>query len=76
MKPEFDTRDADEHAAVAAALAELPPEHPACIAYFLNNEDTLRLTHLVGRRDLSDRLTQTWLDGYNRVLRGTSHFRP
>ena len=76
MDTAFDTRDAEEHAAIAAILAELPPEHPACIAYFLDHEDTIRLTHLVCREDLVDRLTQAWLDGYNRMLRRTSHFRP
>lgn len=76
MDPRIDTRDAEEHAAIAAALAELPPEHPACTAYFLEYEDTRALTHLVGRRDLSERLTRAFLDGYNRRFWSVGHFRP
>ena len=50
-------------------------EHPARVAY-ADHEDTIRLTHLVGRRDLAERLTQAFLDGYNRMLRRQAHFRP
>jgi hypothetical protein len=74
MDPKFDSRDAEEHAAIATILAELPPEHPACITYFLDHEDTRRLAHLVGQDDLAERLKQGWLDGYNCLLRRQSHF--
>jgi len=76
MDPKFDTRDAEEHAAVAAALAALPASHPACIAYFLDHECTIGLTHLVDDQELARNLTNVYLDGYNRMLRRTSHFRP
>jgi hypothetical protein len=76
MDPRYDTRDAAEHAAVAAILAELPADHPACVAY-AEHVDTIQLTHLVGRMDLADRLKEAYLDGYRQLLkRSASHFRP
>lgn len=74
--PQYDTRDAEEHAAIAAILAELPVDHPAHLAY-RDHEDTRRLTHLADRQDLAERLTLAFLDGYNRLLRRAGrHFRP
>lgn len=75
MDLRYDIRDAEEHAAIAAALAELPADHPARVAYE-DHADTIRLTHLVGRQDLADRLAEAFLDGYDRMRRARGgHFR-
>lgn len=73
--PPPDTRDAEEHAAIAEILAELPAGHVARIAYEAG-ADTIRLAHLVDRRDLAQRLTDAHVAGYNRMLRRHGHFRP
>jgi hypothetical protein len=68
MNAAYDIRDAEEHAAIAAALAELSADHPARIAYE-RHADTVLLTKLVGRQDLADRLAKAFLDGYERMRR-------
>jgi hypothetical protein len=76
MDLQYDTRDTEEHATVAAILSQLPADHPAQLAY-REHEATIGLTHLVGLQDLVEQLTQAYLDGYNRMLRRTgAHFRP
>jgi hypothetical protein len=53
----------------------LPADHRARTAH-REGADAIALTHLVdGRKDLVDRLTQVWLDGYGRMLRRTGGFR-
>src|SRR5689334_18361328 len=58
-----DYRDELEHADVAAALSELPDDHPARAAYCEgHNSDSISLTHLVGDRpDVVARLVQAYL---------------
>lgn len=69
-----DSRDAQERAAVAAILAELPPDHPARRAHDAG-VDTIRLMHLVAERpDLVERLKIARLDAFGRTLGGG--FRP
>ncbi len=66
--PRYDKRDAEDHAAIVAILAELPEDHPAQIAYS-DHDDTIRLTHLVADRpELSAALKEVFLDGYHRSL--------
>ena len=60
---------------IAAVLSELPADHPTRLAYG-DHKDAIRLTHLVGCRNLSERLTQVFLDGYNEVLGRQAQFRP
>ena len=70
MDPCFDARDAEERAAIAAALTVLPAEHPARLAY-PDHINTIRLAHLVAERpELVEALKEAWLAGYNRTLRG------
>jgi hypothetical protein len=70
-----DLRDAEEHAAVTAALEQLPADHPARVAY-LDRADTIALTHLVADRpDLVDALKEAYLASHRRLLR-SGHFRP
>jgi len=40
MDPTHDLRDAEEHAAITAALEQLPADHPARLAY-LDHTDTV-----------------------------------
>jgi hypothetical protein len=70
----FVRRDAEEQAAVAAALSLLRSDHPARVA-FENGLDTIALTHLVAdRQDLVNALKKAYLDGFGR---GIGHgFRP
>ena len=77
MSPDqYDTRDAQEHADVAAVLTALPPEHPAHEAY-ARGVGTLELTHLVADRvELVDGLKEAFLAGYRRLLDGSGGFRP
>lgn len=72
-----DIRHPEEHAAVAAALERLPPDHRARAAY-AEGLDTIALTHLVADRpELVVALTEAFLAGYRRSLeRWGSHFRP
>lgn len=73
---EYDTRDAQEHADVAAVLEELAADHPARDAYALG-AGTIDLTHLVADiPELVERLTEAFLAGYRRMLAGTDTFRP
>lgn len=71
----MDAHDDEERAAIAAILEELPVDHHAREAHRAG-ADAIALTHLVGRRDLSERLTAAWLAGYNRLMRRAEHFRP
>jgi hypothetical protein len=72
----FDAHDDQERAEIRAALGELSEDHPARTAH-KEGADAIRLAHLVdGRKDLIDRLTRAWLDGYGRMLRRQAHFRP
>jgi hypothetical protein len=57
-----------QDAAIRAILAELPEDHPACAAYRAG-ADTIRLTYLIDRDDLVERLNQAWLDWYSGRLR-------
>lgn len=60
----FEAHDDQERAEIVAVLKELPEDHPACIAH-RDGADAIRLTHLVdGHKDLIERLTWAWLDGY------------
>ena len=55
-----DYRDDNEHAEIALLLSELPPKHPARVAYLSGSwegANTLSLSRLVTRRgDIFDRL--------------------
>ncbi len=77
MDPCYDTRDAVEHAAVRAILAELPADHPAQLAY-REHATTIALTHLVAdRHKLVESLKGAFLEGYRRMWdRVGGHFRP
>jgi hypothetical protein len=76
MDRRFDTRDAEERAAITAALESLPAEHQARTA-FAEGADTIALTHLVADRpDLVEALKQAYLSGYGRLLRSSGHLRP
>ena len=46
----------------------MPIDHPAREAYRAG-ADPIRLTHLVDREDLVEKLNQAWLDWYARRLR-------
>jgi hypothetical protein len=71
-----DIRDAEERAAIAAVLAELPADHAARIAYD-DHADTMQLARLVDRQDLADRLAQAFVGGYTRMRRARGGpFRP
>jgi hypothetical protein len=72
----FDTRDALEHAEVAALLGGLPHEHPARVAY-RRGAGTLALTHFVTDRPaLVEPLKEAFLAGYRRLLASSRGFRP
>lgn len=64
-----DYRDDIEHAQVAAALSELPEDHPARLAYCSGAvSDSIALTHLLKeRRDLVDRLVAAYLGHNHRI---------
>ena len=69
-------RDAKEHAAVTAALEQLPADHPARVAY-QDHADTITLTHLVADRpELVEALKEAYLKSFGRLLRSAGHFRP
>jgi hypothetical protein len=71
-----DYRDEIEHAEVAAALSELPEDHPARVAY-LDYVDTIALTHLVADRpELVEALKKAYIASCGRLLRSGGHFRP
>lgn len=73
----YDTRDADEHAAIAAALEKLPLAHAARLAH-AEGADTIHLTHLVAEGpELVEALKGAHLSGYQRILKRTGrHFQP
>ncbi len=68
MRRQFEARDDEQRAAIQAVLDELPQDHPAVQA-FRAGADLVRLTHLVEREDLADKLHHVWLDWYARRLR-------
>jgi hypothetical protein len=73
-----DYRDDIEHAEVAAALSDLPEDHPARVAYLTRAmSDSLALTHfLPERKDLVDRLVAAYLGHNERIwdkYRGGAH---
>lgn len=73
-KPARVRRDPEEEAAILAALADLPPEHPARVAY-ADGVDTIALTHLVADRPATlEALKLAYLDGFARRI--GSSFRP
>jgi hypothetical protein len=64
----FDAHDDKERSEIKNILSKLPEDHPAWAAH-REGRDAIKLTYLVdGRRDLIDKLTQAWLDGYGRML--------
>jgi len=67
--------DEQERAEVRRILGELPADHPAVKA-FQEDADTIRLTYLVGRDDLVEKLKRAYLDGFGRLMRSSSSFRP
>lgn len=72
----YDTRDAQEHADVAAVLEELPADHPGRDAY-AGSAGTLGLTHLVADRpELVERLKEAFLSGFWCMFAGAGGFRP
>jgi hypothetical protein len=76
VDPRDDLRDAEERAAITAALEQLPADHPARVAY-LDHADTIALTHLVADRpELVEALKEAYLKGFSRLLRSVEHFRP
>ncbi len=76
MAPCFDARDPDEHAAVAAVLADLPTDHPARAAY-AEHECTIALSRLAAdRMEVAERLKEAYLEGYRRMLQKQRHYRP
>ena len=76
QRPPPDTRDQQEHAEVAAALASLPEDHAARRAY-AEGLGTIALTHLVREhRGIVDALTEAYLAGNRRALRRSGSFRP
>ena len=67
-------RDAQEEAAIAGALDELPIGHPAREA-FAAGVDTIALTHLVADQAATlEVLKQAYLDGFARRI--GAYFRP
>jgi hypothetical protein len=61
-------RDGGQQAAISAILSELPENHPAREAY-RGGADAIALTHLVGREDLAEKLSQAWLEWYTQRVR-------
>jgi len=70
-----DTRDEEEHRAIAEILSVLPDDHAARLAYAAG-ADTIRLSHLVGDPELARRLIDAFLAGRGRVMDRTRHFKP
>jgi hypothetical protein len=68
MRRPLDAHDDEERAAIRAIVEELPEDHPAREAHKAG-ADAIELTHLVGREDLAEKLTQAWFDWYARMLR-------
>ncbi len=68
MRRQFEARDDEQRAAIQAILGELPQDHPAVLAYRAG-ADLIRVTHLVEREDLAEKLHEVWLDWYVRRLR-------
>ena len=64
----LDAHDSQERDEIQNILSELPEDHPALIAR-RDGADAIKLTHLVDRKDLVDKLTIAWLDGHGRMLR-------
>jgi hypothetical protein len=64
-----DYRDELEHADVAAALSELPEDHPARITYYEgSNSDSISLSRLVaGRPEVVKRLVDAYLAMSQRI---------
>lgn len=61
---------------MAAFLAELPANRPACTAYAAGT-DTIDLMHLlVDRRELIERTTEAFLAGYWSIVWGARHLQP
>jgi hypothetical protein len=77
MSPDpYDTRDEQEHPAVAASLASLPYAHPARAAY-ARGAGALELSHLAADRgELVEALKEAYRAGYSRMLAGVGGFRP
>ena len=67
----LDAHDEQERDEIQNILSELPEDHPALIAR-RDGADAIKLTHLVDRKDLVDKLTIAWLDGHRRMLRRSS----
>jgi hypothetical protein len=61
-------RDDGQQSAIRAILSELPEDHPARAAH-RGGADAIELTHLVGRDDLAEKLSQAWLDWYTARVR-------
>ena len=60
-------RDEQANTEVATILGELPPDHPARVA-FAEGKDTVALTHLVAaRKDLVDKLIETYFAHDRRI---------
>jgi len=66
-----DYRDAIEHAEVAQILAELPADHPACVAYLSGAReasDSLSMSHMLANRpDLVARLVAAYMGHHARI---------
>jgi hypothetical protein len=76
QRPPPDTRDPQEHADVAGALASLPEDHAARQAY-ANGMGTIALSHLLHEhRTIVEALTEAYLAGNRRALDRTGSFRP
>jgi hypothetical protein len=60
--------DEKERTEVGEILKDLPPEHPARVAYRLG-VGPLELSHLVKDEELANRLKLAYLDGHGRMLR-------
>lgn len=72
----YDTRDEQEHAAVAAFVASLPDERLAREAY-ARGAGTIELTHLVAdQRELVDELKKAYLAAHARILANAGGFQP
>ena len=72
----YDTRDEQEHADIAALLANLPAGHAARDAYG-RGVGTIELAHLVAdQAEMVERLKAAYLSGRWRVLTRSNGFRP
>ena len=74
-RPILDAHDDQEREEIRRILSELPEDHPARAAH-KNGADAIALTYLVERKDHIYELTKAWLNGYERMLRRSSNFRP